>query len=75
MAQTTGRQVRLLTVREVAEQLHCSQRTVYRLISQGQLPAVDLGGNKARRPSLRVHPEVVTAFMTAALPAQRDVAS
>ena len=34
-----------MTIDEVAEALHCSERTVRRLIDAGRLRAVDLGGS------------------------------
>jgi excisionase family DNA binding protein len=49
----------LLTPREVAAQLRLSEPSVYRLIRDGRLPAVRLGGPGA---SLRVRPIDLDAF-------------
>lgn len=39
---------RLLTIRQAAEQLQISERTVRRLIGTGALPAVKIGGRLVR---------------------------
>jgi excisionase family DNA binding protein len=49
----------LLTPREVAAQLRLSEPSVYRLIRDGRLPAVRLGGPGA---SLRIRREELDAF-------------
>ncbi len=47
----------LETVAETADQLHVSERTVWRLISDGDLPVVRFGG------TVRVRPEDRLAFI------------
>ena len=39
-----------LYVQTVAKRLKCSERTVYRLIGEGQLPAIRFGGRSLRIP-------------------------
>jgi excisionase family DNA binding protein len=53
----SGPQERLLIVRQVAEQLQISPRTVWRLIEDGRIPVVRIGR------SVRVHPDAVTALI------------
>jgi excisionase family DNA binding protein len=48
----------LLTVTEVARLLRVSKMTIYRLIEDGQLPALRIGR------SFRIHHGTVTQFMT-----------
>jgi excisionase family DNA binding protein len=48
---TSERKSEWLSVREVAEELRCSEPTVWRRIREGQLPAVRLGG---RGSALRI---------------------
>ncbi|HEX2026047.1 MAG TPA: helix-turn-helix domain-containing protein [Actinomycetota bacterium] len=43
MAQRSFREARFITVNEVAQLLRVSKMTVYRLIRQGDLPAVRIG--------------------------------
>ncbi|MGH2657085.1 MAG: helix-turn-helix domain-containing protein [Actinomycetota bacterium] len=43
MAQTEFREARFVTVNEVAQLMRVSKMTVYRLINQGDLPAVRIG--------------------------------
>ncbi len=47
----------LETVAETADQLHVSERTVWRLIADGDLPVVRFGG------TVRVRPEDREAFI------------
>ena len=49
--------MRTLIIKEVAERLKCSERTVYRLISEGDLPAFRV------RSSLRVKTESIEAYV------------
>ncbi|MGH2545344.1 MAG: helix-turn-helix domain-containing protein [Actinomycetota bacterium] len=43
MAQRSFREARFVTVNEVAQLMRVSKMTVYRLINQGDLPAVRIG--------------------------------
>lgn len=43
VAQTEFREARFVTVNEVAQLMRVSKMTVYRLINQGDLPAVRIG--------------------------------
>ncbi|HYZ10547.1 MAG TPA: helix-turn-helix domain-containing protein [Actinomycetota bacterium] len=43
MAQRSFREARFVTVNEVAQLMRVSKMTVYRLINQGELPAVRIG--------------------------------
>ena len=47
----------LWTKKEVAEQLHVSTKTIYRLIAKGELPFIQIGS------SIRVHQTDVVAFV------------
>ena len=49
--------MKTLTVKETAKCLKCSERTIYRLISEAQLPAFRVRG------SLRMKPESVEAYI------------
>jgi excisionase family DNA binding protein len=57
---TVERDMRLLTVREVAERLNVSINTVYRRIYAGEIPAYRLGG---KGTSLRIDPADVGAWL------------
>lgn len=48
---------RMLTIRQAAERLHVSTRTVRRLIGAGILPAARIGGRL-----VRIHPRDVRAL-------------
>lgn len=54
-----------LTVVEVAESLSVSPRRVKTLISHGELAAFDVSAPSAVRPSLRVTPAALAAFVAA----------
>jgi excisionase family DNA binding protein len=43
VAQSSFREARFVTVNEVAQLMRVSKMTVYRLINQGDLPAVRIG--------------------------------
>jgi excisionase family DNA binding protein len=43
VAQRSFREARFVTVNEVAQLMRVSKMTVYRLINQGELPAVRIG--------------------------------
>ena len=47
----------LLSVREVAERLAVSRKTVYRLLERGDLPSVKIGW------TVRVHPDDLAEFI------------
>lgn len=49
----------LLTVREAADRLHCSQNNVYALINDGLLPVVRVG----RAKGYRIDPQDLQAFI------------
>lgn len=59
MATTQG--TALLTINEAAEQLRVSRRTVYRYISDGALPTVNIGREKRSRS--RIAREALDAFI------------
>src|SRR5580700_8947691 len=40
-----GAESHVMTVRDLAEYLHCHYGTVYRLIRQGEIPGFELGGS------------------------------
>jgi len=40
----TGTRREILTVRDIANYLHCHQSTIYRLAQRGEIPAFRLGG-------------------------------
>jgi excisionase family DNA binding protein len=48
VAQRLGARVQLLTIREVAERLAVSTRTVYKLIEDGAFPSVRVGEGSVR---------------------------
>lgn len=50
-------QIKLLRIPEVAERLACGKGTVYKLIRQGELPAVNVAAD------MRVTNRSVTAFI------------
>ena len=52
-----NREFRLLTIRQVAEQLGLSPRTVSRLIKRGELTAIRLGR------SVRIHPSELESLI------------
>jgi excisionase family DNA binding protein len=54
------REVRWLTVEDVATQLQVSQETVRRWIRSGRLPVLDLGGPKA---GYRIREDALEAFV------------
>jgi len=54
VAQKSFREARFVTVNEVAQQMRVSKMTVYRLIKQGDLPAVRIGrGYRIREEDVR----------------------
>ncbi len=63
-ATTPARSPLLLTVREAADQLRCTTWHTYRLIQEGLLPCVRLGG-RALRIDRRALEDFVTAGGTA----------
>jgi excisionase family DNA binding protein len=54
-----------LTVGEVAAQIHASRRQVLRLIVAGELEAIDISAPPAVRPTYRVSPAAVAAWVKA----------
>ena len=59
MATTKG--TALLTINEAAEELRVSRRTIYRYISDGALPTVNIGREKRSRS--RIAREALDAFI------------
>lgn len=55
----------LLTVHEAAERLRCSDMTVYRLIADGSLRAVDMRPAGSRRSKTRVRDDDLAEFIDA----------
>jgi excisionase family DNA binding protein len=56
-----GRQIRFLTVAEVAALMRVSKMTVYRLVHSGELPAVRVG-KSFRVPEKAVHEYLDSAY-------------
>ncbi|WP_146569108.1 helix-turn-helix domain-containing protein [Posidoniimonas corsicana] len=56
-----------LTPNDVAKQLGVSTSHVSRLIASGQISATNVAVNGARRPTYRIDPADVDAFLTKAL--------
>lgn len=54
----------LLTTREVADLLRCSERTVFTLVKTGRLKSVKLG--PTARSAVRFTPDALRAFIDAA---------
>ncbi|MEV7177759.1 helix-turn-helix domain-containing protein [Kitasatospora sp. NPDC085879] len=52
-----------LRVRDVADKLHVSPSTVYRLIDSGQLVAIHVGAGTSRRSGIQVSEASVADFM------------
>jgi len=50
---------RLLNVEQVRERLNCSRRHVYRLISDGSLPALKIG----TRQGIRISENILNQFI------------
>lgn len=46
MTNPDGREVSVLTLDQVAERLQCSRRTVYRIVAEGQLRPIRVGGHQ-----------------------------
>jgi excisionase family DNA binding protein len=65
----TGALSRFVTVKDVATALDVSLNHVYRMISAGQLPYLDvsLKGAKTRRPKIRIPADRVEAILAARL--------
>jgi excisionase family DNA binding protein len=57
---------KLMKIREVASRLQVSPRTVYRLISSGDIRAVKVRG------STRVHPQTLEAYVRRATGGHHD---
>jgi excisionase family DNA binding protein len=55
----------LLTIPETALRLGCSDMHVYRLISSGELRAVDVSQRGSRRAKTRVRTDDLTAYIDA----------
>jgi excisionase family DNA binding protein len=56
----------LLTLRDVAHLLNVSERTVFRLIEQGEITGIQIGGEgKGRR--WRFEPAMIDAYLLVAL--------
>ena len=55
----------LLTPREAAERLRCSVAHLYRLITQGELRAVDIAGARSRRTKLRIRSDDLAEYIDA----------
>jgi excisionase family DNA binding protein len=61
----TDRLPSLLTIPETAAELRVSDDTVYRLIADGSLDAVDVSGRDSRRAKTRVPRESIETFIKA----------
>ena len=58
MAQRSFREARFVTVNEVAQLMRVSKMTVYRMINQGNLPAVRIGrGYRIREEDVHTYLE------------------
>ena len=55
----------LLTIPETALRLGCSDMHVYRLISSGELSAVDVSQRGSRRPKTRVRSDDLASYIDA----------
>ena len=55
----------LLTIREVADVLRVSTRTIETLISKGELVPIRVGGGHVRRGLRRFTPEMVESYLVA----------
>lgn len=64
--------LRLLTVNQVAEKLGCSRNHVYRLISIGVLPAVDIAAPKATRSKTRIHLDDLAKYIASARTVRKE---
>ena len=59
----------VMTVREVADALRCSQPLVYKLIRQGSLRALRV--SESPRPALRVRRDDLTGFLSRVNPVEK----
>jgi excisionase family DNA binding protein len=59
-------QAQLLTIPETAERLRCSDNHVYRLVSNGQLRAIDVAQPGAKRPKTRISEADLAAYIATA---------
>jgi excisionase family DNA binding protein len=64
----TQYQLSLLTPREAAEALGCSVNSVYRLIAQGELKAIDIALVKSQRSKMRIRRDDLRAFIDSRTP-------
>ena len=58
---------RLLTVKQIARALSCTQTHVGNLIEGGKLAAFNFAGNKATRALYRIHPAALQKFLQEAV--------
>lgn len=57
--------IKLLTIPEAADELSLSPNTVYKLIAEGDLRAVDMSTAAARKSKTRVRSDDLEAFIEA----------
>jgi excisionase family DNA binding protein len=62
-ATTHADELALLTPRQAAEMLGCSVNSVYRLVAQGGLKAIDISLAGSQRPKMRVRRTDLKAFV------------
>jgi len=55
-----------MTLREIADVLHVSPVTAWRLTSRGQLPSIRVPSGRGDRPMIRVSRDDLVDFMVAA---------